>query len=287
MRTRLHRIQGFVVVLLAAAACSSTGIVTIAGNGQSKTERREVAAFDAITVSDSLMATITLAPDQPQSVQLSGDANLLPFVSATVSGNELTLDLASSTPIAPKLRLAVVVSARALHALRADNAAEAVASAVSGDDVSIESSGSADVKVARITAANRLVLASHNVGKLAVATITAGGPFTLTADHSGQIEAMAITATQPLTLVASNVADVAIGGTAPLITAQLSGSASLRGQDLSAASVVITASNVSTAQVCATASLDATLTTSSQVAYHCNPAKVTRSVDQTSTLTQE
>jgi hypothetical protein len=220
-------------------------------------------------------------------VRVSGDSNLVPLVRATMSGSELTLDLTSSTTIVPRIPLVVTVSAPALRALRAVNVAQVVASAVSGDEVVVESSGSANVQVSSITATKSLNLASSNLGKLAATSITASGPITLTADHSGQLEAMAITGNPPIKLTADNVATVALSGTASQLMAQLTHSASLRGQDLSATSVVINASNVSTAQVCATASLDVTLTTSSQVVYHCNPGTITKSVDQTSTLTGE
>jgi hypothetical protein len=285
MHTCLHRIHGLVAVVLASAGCFSTA--TITGNGQNTMEDRQVAAFDAILVSDSFTAMITLAPDQPQSVRVSGDSNLVPLVRATLSGSELTLDLTSNTSIKPKLPLMVTISARALRALKAGNVAQVVASAVTGDDVVVESSDSASVQVSSITAAKSLSLATGNVGKLAATSITAHGPITLSADHSGQLEAMAITGDPSIKLTADNAATVALGGAASSLMAQLTRSASLRGQDLSARSVVVNASSVSSAQVCATSSLDVTLTTSSQVVYHCNPGTVTKSVDQTSTLTAE
>jgi hypothetical protein len=183
--------------------------------------------------------------------------------------------------------LVVTVSAQALHALRGDNVATAIASAVSGENVSVESSNSASVTVASITATKTLTLASDSVSKLVASSVTASGPSTLKADHSGQLEVTGITASQPITLAVSDVAVIAVSGTAPMLTAQLTRSATLRGQQLSAPVVVINASNVSSAQVCATTSLDATLTASSQVVYHCNPDKITRSVDLTSALSGE
>jgi hypothetical protein len=266
MHTNSSRISGLIVLSLGGTACVGLGPIGISGNGQSQTEERQVGAFDAITVSDALTAMITLASDQPQSVQVSGDSNLVPLVRATVSGSELTLDLSQDTSFSARIPLVVTVSAQALHALKADTAATAIASAMSGDDLSVESSSSAMAKVASITAANSLAITSDSTAMLEATHITAGGSITLTA---------------------ADAANATVSGTTPLFTAHLTRSANLQAQNLSAVSAVITASVTANAQVCATTSLKATLTIASKLGYHCNPASVIEDVDLTSKLTKE
>lgn len=276
-----------VALSLGGAACSSLGTATIMGSGQNKTEDRQVGGFDAIMVADSLSATITVAADQPQSVQVSGDSNLVPLVRATVSGTELTLDMPPNTSFSTKLPLMVTVSAQALHALRADSSAVATASTVSGGDVTVESRNSAEVKVTTIAATGSLTIESDDSATLTAATITAGGAVSLKTDKQGRLTATAINATGSVTLVADNAAMATLGGSAPTLAAQIAHSANLQAQSLSAASAMITASASASAELCATTSLNATLTTASHVGYHCNPASVVKNVDQTSTLTME
>jgi hypothetical protein len=266
MHTNFYRNSGLIVLSLAGQACFGLGTIGIAGNGQSKTEERQVGAFDAITVSDALTAMITLAADQPQSVQVSGDSNLVSVVRTTVSGSELIVDLPSNTSFSARIPLLVTVSAHALRALKAETAATAIASAVSGDDVSVESSSSAMAKVASITATNSL---------------------TITSDSTAMLEATHINASGSVSLTAADAANATVSGTTPVFTAHLSRSANLQAQNLSAASAVITASTTANAQVCATTSLKATLTLASKVGYHCNPASVVKDVDLTSMLTKE
>jgi hypothetical protein len=281
------RVAGLVALSLAGAACSGTSMVVIAGSGQNKTDDRQVAAFDAIAVSGPLTAMITLAPDRPQQVQVSGDANLVALVRTTVSGSELLIDLTPSTNFAPKLPLVITVSAQALRALKADDVAQAFTNAVSGADVSLATSDSASVTVASLSATNSLTIASDNVSQLKAAGITAGGAISLTADHSSHLEVTGIQGSGAVALTADNLASVVVTGAAPALTAHVARSASVRAEQLSAATVTITASNLAAAQVCATSSLDAALTLSSQIGYHCDPASVTKTVDETSTLTKE
>ncbi|HWU91109.1 MAG TPA: DUF2807 domain-containing protein [Kofleriaceae bacterium] len=287
MHTFFRRIAGLIAFSLGGAACSGLGTVTITGNGQNKIEERQVGAFDAITVSDSLRAMVTVAANQPQSVQVSGDGNLVSLVRATVSGTELTLDMPPNTSFTTKLPLVVTVSTQALHALKADSSAVAIASSVSGDDVTVESSNSSEVKVTSITAAKSLTIASDSSATLEATSITAGGSVSLKTDRSGKLMTTGINATGSITVTADNNATATVSGTTPMLTAQVDRSANLQAQDLRAASVVITTSSAASAQVCATTSLNATLTTNSQVGYHCNPANVIQNVDQTSMLTKQ
>lgn len=287
MHTYVRSIAAVVALSLGSAACSSLGTATIMGSGQNKTEDRQVGAFDTIAVADSLTATITVVANQPQSVQVSGDSNLVPLVRTTVSGTGLTLDMPPNTSFSTKLPLMVTVSAQALHALRADSSAVAVATTVSGGDVTVESRSSAEIKVTTIAATGALTITSDDSATLTATTITAGGAVSLKTDHSGKLAATGISATGSVTLVADNAATATLSGATPTLTAQLARSADLQAQDLSAASAMITASASASAQVCATSSLNATLSTSSHVGYHCNPASIIKNVDQTSTLTME
>lgn len=287
MHTYLRSLAAVAALTLGSAACSGLGTVTIMGSGQNKIENRQVGAFDTISVADSLIAKITVAADQPQSVQVSGDSNLVPLVRTTVSGTELTLDMPPNTSVTTKLPLVVTVSAQALHALRADTSSNAVASAVSGGDVLLESRSSAELSVTTVTATSTLTVTSDDSATLTATTVTAGGAVSLRAERSSRLTATGINATGTVMLVADTSATAALGGAAPMLAAQVGHSAIVQAQNLSAVSATISASNSASAELCATTSLNATLTTSSHVGYHCNPSSVVKNVDQTSTLTMK
>jgi hypothetical protein len=287
MHTYLPSLAAVAALTLGSAACSGLGTVTIIGSGQNKIENRQVGAFDAINVVDSLTARITVAADQPQSVQISGDANLVPLVRTTVSGTELTVDVPPNTSLTTKLPLVVTVSAQALHALRADTSSTVVASAVSGGDVTVESRNSAQLSVTTVTAASTLTVTSDDSATLTATTVTVGGAVSLRAERSSRLTVTGINATGTVTLVADTSSTAVLDGAAPVLAAQVARASTLQAPNLNAASATITASTSAIAELCATTSLNATLTTSSHVGYHCNPPSVVKNVDQTSTLTME
>jgi hypothetical protein len=287
MHTYLLSLAAVAALTLGSVAHAGQRTVTIIGSGQNKIENRQVGAFDAINVGGSLTAMITVAADQPQSVQIRGDDNLVPLVRATVSGTALTLDVPPNTRFVKKLPLVVTVSAQALHALRADASSSVVASAVSGGDVTVESRNSAQLSVTTVTAASTLTVTSDGSATLTATTITAGGAVSLAAQQSSSLTVTGINATGTVTLVADSSSTVQLGGAAPMFAAQVANSSTLQAQNLSAVSATISASNSSSAELCATTSLNATLTNNSFVGYHCNPSSVVQNVDQSSTLTME
>jgi len=282
---RLLSIVATVVLALGSAACFGSSTVGILGNDQNKVENRQVSAFDAVNVADSLTAMITVAPGQAQSVQVSGDSNLVPLVRTTVSGTTLTLDMPPNTSFTTRLPLVVTVSAQALHALSADSSSTATSNTVSGGDVTVASSNSATVTVTTITAATSLTVTSENSATLTATTVTMGGAASLTTEGSGVLTLTGINATGAITLVADSSGMAMLGGAAPTLAAQVANSSTVQAQNLSAASAMITASNSASAELCVTTSLNATLTNSSHVGYHCNPSSVVMNVDQSSSLT--
>lgn len=283
---KLRSLAAVAALTLGGAACSGLGTVTIIGSGQNKIENRQVGAFDAINVADSLTAMITVAVDQPQSVQVSGDANLVPLVRATVSGTALTLDMPPNTSFTTKLPLVITVSAQALHALRADTSSTAVASAVSGGDVTLESRNSAALTVTTV-AASTLTATSDDSATLTATTVNAGGAVSLRAERSSRLTVTEINAVGTVTLVADTSSTTTLGGAAPMLAVQAAHSSVVQAQNLSASAATISASTSSSAELCATSSLNATLSNSSHVACHCNPSSVVKNVDATSTLTME
>lgn len=98
------------VLLSALVACKSTVTVgsgpAVEGNGVARTETRAVPGFDALEV-DAPM-NVEVSPG-PVSVTLSGDENLLPLVTTTVTGGKLVVTHTKALTVHQPLTLTVHV----------------------------------------------------------------------------------------------------------------------------------------------------------------------------------
>jgi hypothetical protein len=111
MATLARRLPAASLVLLSAlVACKSTVTVgsgpAVEGNGVARTETRTVPGFDALEV-DAPM-NVEVSPG-PVSVTLTGDENLLPLVTTTVTGGKLVVRATKALTVHQPLALTVHV----------------------------------------------------------------------------------------------------------------------------------------------------------------------------------
>lgn len=268
---------------LCSAGCSFVWR-SVTGSGHELRQTRDVAPFSAVVVASSLEAEITLDPDQPQSVEIRGDDNLVPLVRARVSSGELVLDLPPSLGIDPRLPLVVTIHATALSALATQDSARAGANAVEGGAVRIASSDSSELTVGRVAAESSLSVESSDSSSSAIGEAAVHGRVAVSSSDSSVLEMSQLVADDEVALEASDSSEVSLRGEAPALDATLSDSSALDAADLTVESVVVRASSSSTAEVCATETLDATLSDSSSVRYGCDPESVTQHLEDSASL---
>lgn len=282
---KVHLVAGAFLVCLGLPGCDFSWS-SVQGSGREARETREVTAFTAVHVADSLRADVTLAPDAKQLVEVSGDDNLVPEVRARVEGSTLILDLPPSFGIHPKLPLVITVSATALTRVEASDSATLKANHVDGGGVTIAASDSADVTVDVITARDDLTVRAQDSAMVTLEDVTAGGPLSLSASDSAVLDARSIAAEDALSVTARGSSEVVLQGEAPSLVAELRDSSHLDAKDLTVADASVHASSSSDAEVCATATLDVTLRDSSAVGYSCDPDKILQDLDDSSTLSE-
>jgi hypothetical protein len=273
------------VLCSVAAGCNFVPRI-VTGSGHESHEVRDVATFDSVSVSHSIEAKISLAPDQAQKVEVSGDDNIVPMVRTRVSGGKLTLDLPGTLGFHPKIPLVVTISATALTGLEAKDSALAHANRIEGGSVSVTSSDSAEL-TADIVTGDRVSITATDSSVLTAGEISAPDGVTLSSEDSSVIEAHEISTEGEVSVKAQDSSVVMLDGSAPALTADLSDSSVLDALDLTAFEAVISASSSSTAEVCATGSVHASLSDSSAVKYTCDPEKVTKDLDDSSTLDEK
>jgi Putative auto-transporter adhesin, head GIN domain len=197
----------------------------------------------------------------------------------------------------------VTISATALTALDASDSAIAHADKVEGGSVSVSSNDSAAVTVDavigdRVTIAasdsgalsvdsvncDRLSIAASDSAVLKAGAITAPDGIDISCEDSAIVEARGIAAEDSVSVTVEDSSVAVLDGSAPALSAALSDSSELDARDFEAKKVTIVASSSSAAEVCATASIEARLSDSSAVLYTCDPDKVTKTLDDSSTL---
>jgi hypothetical protein len=131
-------ICAFICAFVATTGCN----LGIPGNGVAGTEKRELDAFEKISLSGIGTATITVG--QTQSVSVTVDENLLQYVVTEVKDGELRIDTTES--ISPKVPLAVTISVPSLAAAKVAGVGDIGISNASGESLTLGISGAGSLE---------------------------------------------------------------------------------------------------------------------------------------------
>ena len=126
-----------VAAIAVIAGCSRFGIK---GDGAIKTENRQIADFSALEVSGAYQ--INWSNGKP-GLTISTDQNLLPLITASVSGN--TLQIESKENLRPTKGITINVSSASLTDVLLNGAVSLTASNLSGPDLKLESNGASSI----------------------------------------------------------------------------------------------------------------------------------------------
>jgi hypothetical protein len=199
------KVYGLVVL----AACQSLGVP---GSGKAKLEVRPVAAFSAVRMTGGIDAEVTLA-ETPR-VELSGDDNLLPMITTTVTGD--ALEIRSEQAIRPKLPLIAHLATPRLTALEVHGAGDVVVHGARGDALALSVHGAGSIK--GDGAVHELHIDIAGSGDVKLAALPAEH-VSVTISGAGDVE---VTASQTLDVQISGAGDVVFHGDAR-VTKHISG----------------------------------------------------------------
>jgi putative autotransporter adhesin-like protein len=164
------------------------------GSGKPKTEARQVPAFTKLELQGALHADITAGA--AQSVEISGDDNLVPLVTTEVKDQRLVIG--TRKRVAPKLELLARISAPALAAVSVSGSTAIKLRGVAGDTFDLDTSGSAEIVASgkthklRVDVSGSASIDAHELAAEDVTVVVSG---------SGEIE-----------VAATGVLDVQISG---------------------------------------------------------------------------
>jgi hypothetical protein len=151
------------IILLSslAAGCHFAGnIAGVAGSGVRKTEKRDLKPFTSISTDGAF--DIEVVCQQPQSLEIQGDDNLLPMVSTEVSNGVLRINNVGSYSTREPMKIKIAVAN--IDGLTANGAGTIEVSRIKNNKFEIDSNGAPTITVSGET--KELTIDANGAGKV-------------------------------------------------------------------------------------------------------------------------
>lgn len=207
--------QGLVVINqsgVAASGTSGSSVVIVngqvvssndatKGTGPERTERRSVGAFSGVQLNAPVEAVFSASPNA--SVSITGPADILPLIVATVADGKLTIGL--SAPVVLAAPPKVAITGPSLQAVSIPGAGTLRASGLREASIDLHLSGSGSI------------VAEGQVGSVRAA-ISGSGEVDASALHAQRLDAQ-VTGSGRILGYASDAATVALSGSGDIVVA--------------------------------------------------------------------
>jgi len=128
-----------IAVVIVIAGCSRHGIK---GDGVIKAEDRPISGFSKVVVAGGY--EVQWSSGKP-ALNITADENLLPLINTVVNGDTLQID--SKEDLAPTKSIVIILSSASLADVELTGGISFKASQISGHDLKLASTGSADISV--------------------------------------------------------------------------------------------------------------------------------------------
>lgn len=123
-----------------------SGDTTVTGSDKTATESREVSGFSGVRLDGA--GQLTIKQGDTESLSITADDNLLPYLTSEVSGQTLVLGIKSGTRISTSNKIVYQVTAKTLNAIDIEGGAEVDAQGINADSLAVTLKGGATLKVA-------------------------------------------------------------------------------------------------------------------------------------------
>lgn len=231
----------------------------VRGSGVATTVDRKIDGFDQIELSLGANLDITVGPEFK--VLLTCDDNLVDLITTRVRGRTLEIDSKGSFSTREDIRLEITVPK--LTELAVDGSGTVTLNKLSGDDFTLDISGSADVTCDGSVADLRIMI-----------------------DGSGDAEFTGLAADR-IDIELSGSGDIALAGTCREMSVEIPGSGYVDARDLKCQDVIADISGSGNVDVWAENSLDGSVSGSGDIRYWGTPSDVNRNVSGHGRITRK
>lgn len=211
-------------VLVALTALASVALVAcnvadanVKGNGKARTEQRTVPAFEGLSLGGALEVEVTVGGKQ--SVELSGDENVLPLIRTRVVKGALIVDSKESYSSKTPLRLRITTPK--LSSLSASGACNGTVKGIAARRFAVDVSGASSFELTGT--AESVAFDLSGTGAIAARGLTAP-TVSASVSGAGQID---LTATSTLAASVSGVGSIEYWGKPGSVSKNVSGVGSI------------------------------------------------------------
>ncbi|MFC2145492.1 head GIN domain-containing protein, partial [Actinomycetota bacterium] len=156
------------VSILAITIVSCRGII-VRGSGNVTSEDRDVSRFTKVSVSGS--GNLHIEQGDEESLTIEAEDNILPLITAKVSGNTLKLGFKPGTSISTTKSIEFYLKVKDLDSISASGSGNIDCSGLAADNLSVKTSGSRNVDISNLDV-NSITLNSSGSGNMTLAGIT-------------------------------------------------------------------------------------------------------------------
>jgi hypothetical protein len=231
----------------------------VRGSGVATTVDRKVDGFDRIEISLGADLDITVGPEFR--VTMTCDDNLVDLITTRVRGRTLEIDSRGSFSTRENIKLEITLPK--LTGLSVDGSGRMTINKLSGDDFTLDISGSADVTCDGSVADLRITI-----------------------DGSGDAEFTGLTA-ERVEVELYGSGDIALAGTCKEMSVAIPGSGYVDARDLKCQDVIADISGSGNVDVWAENSLDGSVSGSGDIRYWGTPSDVNRNVSGHGRITRK
>jgi hypothetical protein len=249
----------FTMMLLFLNAC---GMNMIVGSGNLMEETRDAQDFDQVIL--SVPARLILTQGESESLEISADDNLLPYIHTKVEDGVLSIYVEPEfTSLRPTEEIQIRLSAKNISGLTINGSGEIESEAINAKALSLRINGSGEIAVEKIEA-EQLNATISGAGEMSFGNVV----------------------TQTTSLRIDGSGKYLIAGQSVEATVSINGSGKIRAQDLECEQVQATISGAGDMWVWASEQLTASITGSGDISYR-GQAKVSQVIIGSGSIQQE
>jgi hypothetical protein len=139
---RMQRLWSSCLILASVLAGGCFGPI-VTGSGKVVTETRNVSGFSAVSLEGS--GRLVIEQTGTESLTITGDDNLLPYIESSVSGKTLTLGEKDGTSISPSKDIVFKLTVKSLNNIDISGSGTADAKGLQAQALKVDISGSGEV----------------------------------------------------------------------------------------------------------------------------------------------
>jgi hypothetical protein len=154
---RKVQILVFSLVAVLAAACNFDFNTGIKGSGKAVTESRTVTGFKGVILKGS--GRLLIDTNGTESLVITGDDNLLPYITSEIKGNDLVIGTKDNEGISPSGDIVYKLSAKSLDSIELGGSGEIDAKGINTNRIKVVIGGSGNVSTAGMAESQEVTIA--------------------------------------------------------------------------------------------------------------------------------